>query len=70
MSVTNNGARKRHAAFRERMVAAGFVQVSGWVHKEQAGAAAQLLRRLKEEPALLPGPVRDTRTGKLLKLEG
>lgn len=69
-SVTSNGSRNRQRDFRSRMEAAGFVQVSGWVHRDQQADTIQLLRRLKEDGGLRPGPVRITTTGKLAKLEG
>jgi len=64
--VTNNGSRNRQAAFRERMVTEGMVQVTGWVHRDQAADATELLKRLRECPGLLPGPLRDPVTGKLV----
>ena len=66
MTVTNNGSRNRQAAFRERMVNAGFVQVTGWVHESQAAETLHMLRRLKEAPELVPGPLRNPVTGKLV----
>lgn len=66
-SVTNNGSRNRQAAFRERMVKAGMVQVTGWVHSHQAADATQMLRRLKEDPELSPGPLRNPATGRLVR---
>lgn len=70
MGVTNNGSRNRQAAFRERMVNAGYVQVTGWVHRDQVADATEMLRRLKESPGLLPGPLRNPATGKLVSLRG
>lgn len=66
MGVTNNGSRNRQAAFRERMVNAGFVQVTGWVHADQAPDTLHMLRTLKENPGLMPGPLRNPATGKLV----
>lgn len=66
MRVTNNGGRERQASYRQRLVNAGFVQVSGWVHADQAADTIQMLQRLKESPGLLPGPLRDPSTGKLV----
>ena len=68
-TVTSNGARKRQASYNARMRAAGFKQVTGWVHKEQSADAGWLLKRLKGNPDLRPGPVRDVTTGRLAKLE-
>lgn len=59
----------RQAEFRKRMTDAGMVQVSGWVSGRQASGVAQLIRRLRDDSRLEVGPVRDTRTGKLAKLE-
>lgn len=69
MPVTNNSRRNRQRLYRERMEAEGYVQVSGWVHRDQAPDAVQLLRRLREDRALLPGPLRHSTTGRLQKLE-
>ena len=61
---------KRQADYRQRMTASGLVQVSGWVHAgQQQGDASILLRRLRDDPDLRPGPLRHSRTGKLHKLE-
>ena len=68
--VTTNGSRKRQRTYSQRMRAEGFVQVTGWVHRTQAGDATQVLRRLREDPDLRPGPMRNTTTGKLSRLEG
>lgn len=66
MAVTNNGSRERQSAYRERMVAAGYVQVTGWVHRTQAPEVTNYLRALKERPDLQPGPLRNPITGKLV----
>lgn len=67
-TVTNNGPRKRQAAFRARMKAEGLVQVTGWVHEHQASDAIQVLRRLKKNEDLTPGPLRNTVTNKFVSL--
>ena len=66
MPVTNNGARERQSAYRERMQEQGLVQVSGWVHRDQAAAVVDYLRLLKDNPGLKPGPLRNPVTGKLV----
>lgn len=43
------------------------VQVTGWVHSHQAADATQMLRRLKEDPELSPGPLRNPATGRLVR---
>ncbi|MFC3705923.1 hypothetical protein ACFOOL_14290 [Devosia honganensis] len=63
-SVTNNGSRNRQADFRRRMEAAGYVQVTGWVHRDQAADALTMLRRLRENPALSPVSLRNSATNK------
>jgi hypothetical protein len=67
---TSNSNRNRATAFRRRMADAGYVQVTGWVHRTQAADANQLLRRLKANPALQAGPLRNPETGKLVSLHG
>lgn len=64
MSVTNNGSRNRQAAYRRRMEDAGFVQVTGWVHRAQAADALTMLRRLKDNPALTPVSLRNADTNR------
>lgn len=59
---------RRQTEFRERMEAEGFVQVTGWVRRDNAAAVASLIRLLREDPDLEPGPMRNTRTGRLRKL--
>lgn len=60
---------QRQADFRKRMIAAGMVQVSGWVYGNQANEVVQLMRRLRGDSGLTVGPVRNEATGKLEKLE-
>ena len=67
MTVTSNGSRNRQAAFRERMVKAGLVQVSAWVHSHQEADVLNYLRHLRENPGLSPGPLRDPATGRLVR---
>ena len=67
--VTNNGSRNRQTAFREKMRAAGLVQVTGWVHSHQAADATELLRALKARDELVPGPLRNPETGRLVSLK-
>jgi hypothetical protein len=64
--VTNNGARNRQTAYRERMTAAGLVQVSGWVHQDQAAEVLIYLRILKARADLWPGPLRNLETGRFV----
>ena len=66
MRVTNNAARERQSAYRGRMQQAGLVQVSAWVHRDQAAAVVDYLRLLKDNPGLEPGPLRNPVTGKLV----
>lgn len=58
----------RATAFRDRMKALGYVQVAGWVHRDQVPDTNQMLRRLKANKHLQPGPLRDPESGKLVKL--
>ncbi|RWO96668.1 MAG: hypothetical protein EOQ98_21860 [Mesorhizobium sp.] len=55
----------RQRAFKKRMSDDGFVQVTGWVRSHQAADIAALMKRLKEDTDLEPGPMRNTRTGRL-----
>lgn len=59
----------RQTEFRKRMIAAGMVQVSGWVQGHQASDVIQLMRRLKTSGDLTVGPVRNVVSGKLEKLD-
>jgi hypothetical protein len=68
-AVTSNEARKRQASYRDRMVKAGMVQVTGWVHSHQQADAVQLLRRLREDESLIPGSLRSTDTNRFVSLE-
>lgn len=61
-------AAARQADFRQRMEEEGFVQVTGWVRRDQAAAVSALIRRLRDDPALEPGPVRNTRTGRIERI--
>lgn len=63
-AVTNNGSRNRQADFRARMQAAGFVQVTGWVHRDQASDALTMLQRLRENRHLTPVSLRNSATNK------
>jgi hypothetical protein len=66
-TVTNTTA-QRATAFRKRMVEAGYVQVAGWVHRSQVAEVNQMLRRLREDKTLQPGPLRNPDTGRLVRL--
>lgn len=58
----------RQAAFRRRQEADGMVQVTGFVPGSVASEVQQLIRRLRADPALTVGPLRNVVTGKLDKL--
>lgn len=60
---------ERQRAYRERMLAEGYVQVTGWVHSHQAGYVAVQLARLKRDPDLTPGPMRNTKTNRFESIE-
>ena len=66
-TVTNTTA-QRATAFRKRMVEAGYVQVAGWVHRSQVAETNQMLRRLRADRTLQPGPLRNPDTGRLVRL--
>lgn len=59
---------ERQRAFKERMRATGFVQVTGWVRSDQAGDIAELMARLASDPDLEVGPLRSRASGKLARL--
>ena len=67
--VTNNGSRNRQTAFRERMKAEGLVQVSGWVHPDQAPDVTKLMAILKKRDDLTTGPLRNPETGRLVSVK-
>ena len=64
--VTNNGPRNRQAQYKARMYADGFVQVTGWVNSHQAADAILYLKLLRINPSLVPGPLRNPESGKLV----
>ena len=68
-NVTNNGSRNRQAEYRRRMELAGFVQVTGWVYRHQAASVKTLIHRLQEEADCEAGPLRNSATGRLARLE-
>jgi len=45
----------------------GLIQVTGWVHADQAADALLYLKDLKEHPHLIPGPLRDPVSGRLVR---
>lgn len=57
--------RERQRAFREAMAARGFVQVNGWIHRDQLPEVSDLLRVLRTNRYLTVELVRDVTTGKL-----
>lgn len=59
---------ERQREFKAKMAAAGFVQINGWLHRDQVGDVRTLLDMLKADPDLTPGPARSRCTGKLVKL--
>ncbi|MER8599675.1 hypothetical protein NKH09_17515 [Mesorhizobium sp. M1339] len=60
--------RERQKALRERREKLGMVQVSGWVHADQAAELRVLIAALKADPTLTVGPAKDTRTGQLRRV--
>ena len=56
---------ERQRAFREQMIARGFVQVNGWVHRTQLTNVNDLLKALRTNKHLTAELVRDVTTGKL-----
>lgn len=60
---------ERQRAFKKRMQEQGFAQVTAWVHESQVPDLMQLLAKLKENPDLVPGPVRNTLTNKFESIE-
>lgn len=67
-TVTSNTSRNRQADYRRRMEAAGFVQVTGWVHTHQAASVTDLLAALRADINCEAGPMRDIITGRLTKV--
>lgn len=59
---------ERQRAFRAKMKARGGAQVHGWVYRHQSPDLQALIKFLGSNPDLEVGPVRDTRTGKLVKI--
>ena len=64
--VTNNGPRNRQAQYKARMYADGYVQVTGWVNSHQSADAIEYLKLLRINPSLVPGPLRNPESGKLV----
>lgn len=58
---------ERQKAFRERMRAQGFEQVTVWVPSSQASDLSVCCKRLCEDAELELGPLRNTVTGKLVR---
>jgi len=61
--------RQRARAFRERQAAAGLVQVVVWVFAEKAAGFVSAAEQIRANRALEVGPLRNTETGKLAKLD-
>lgn len=62
----SNAARQR--AFKTRFADAGFIRVEMWVPAHCIPDLDEQARLLRSNPALIPGPVRDTKSGKLISL--
>lgn len=60
--------RNRQTAYRARMKAAGFVQISGWVHASQEADAMEYLAALRTSAHLTTGPLRDEATRQLVSV--
>lgn len=60
--------RERQKALRERREKLGMVQISGWVHADQAADLRVLIAALKADPTLTVGPAKDTKSGRLKRL--
>lgn len=58
----------RAAAFKERMQAQGLRQVNVWVPADKAANIQILAEMLRDNEALDVGPLRDTLSGKLVRL--
>lgn len=56
----------RQAAYKARLKDAGLEQVSAWVHPHQKADLLLLLQKLRADPSLEVGPLRNTETGKLV----
>lgn len=63
--MTANADRQKQ--FRQRMIAAGFVQCNGWVHTHQFAAVQIAMAALKADPDLEIGPLKHAPSGKLTK---
>ena len=68
MTETAKSAASRQAQFRYNMHRQGMREVTGWVREHQTADMTLLMRRLREDPDLEIGPLRNTRTGRLVKL--
>lgn len=62
--MADSAARQRE--FRKRMEAEGYVQVTGWVPRDQAADVRDVMKRLCEGDLEI-GPLRSYSTGKLVK---
>lgn len=58
---------QRQREYKKRLKESGLVVVSGFVHPHQRQAVVLLLSALRDSPWMMPGPLRDTRSGKLQK---
>lgn len=58
---------ERQAAFRRRMEADGYVQVTGWVPSNTASDIMEVMRRLRENSNLEVACFRDTLTGRMVR---
>lgn len=58
----------RQATFRRQMAEKGFVQVTGWVHADQAHDLRTTIDRLRRDHELACGPLRHEASGRLQKL--
>lgn len=66
--VTNNGRRNRQEKYREAMKAAGFVQVTGWVHEHQQADAIEYLKALRLRDDLTTGSLRNIETHRFVSI--
>lgn len=58
---------ERQAKANRKRKASGLGKAQGWVHSHQVADIQMIMRMLRENPGLELGPLRDTRTGKLVK---